>query len=187
MSLTDPVANYLTLIRNALQAKHLKVDIPCSRLLVEMTRILKDEGYISTFKTIDEGSKRFLRIYLRYGPKGERVISGLQRVSRPGCRVYASTAPYSLGFGEPGNQHSDDAQGCIDREQGATARDWRRGALLCLVAAPGSLKPTVSHVTNRKKDRFHSRGHPSQYFGPPGPGAGTQGSDDQPGAGRNPL
>ncbi len=90
MSLTDPVANYLTLIRNALQAKHLKVTIPCSRLLVEMTRILKDEGYISNFKTIDEGSKRFLRIYLRYGPKGERVISGLQRVSRPGCRVYAS-------------------------------------------------------------------------------------------------
>jgi small subunit ribosomal protein S8 len=90
MSLTDPIANYLTLIRNALQAKHQKVDIPSSRLLVEMTQILKDEGYIANFKTIDEGSKTFLRIYLRYGPEGERVISGLQRVSRPGCRVYAS-------------------------------------------------------------------------------------------------
>jgi small subunit ribosomal protein S8 len=55
-----------------------------------MTQILKDEGYIANFKTIDEGSKTFLRIYLRYGPEGERVISGLQRVSRPGCRVYAS-------------------------------------------------------------------------------------------------
>ncbi len=68
MSLTDPIANYLTLIRNALQAKHQKVDIPSSRLLSEMTQILKDEGYITNFKTIDEGSKTFLRIYLRYGP-----------------------------------------------------------------------------------------------------------------------
>ena len=90
MSLTDPIANYLTLIRNALQARHQKVDIPSSRLLSEVTQILKGEGYINNFKTIDEGSKTFLRIYLRYGPKGEHVISGLQRVSRPGCRMYVS-------------------------------------------------------------------------------------------------
>jgi len=90
MSLTDPIANYLTLIRNAQQAKHQKVDIPSSRLLSQLTLILKEEGYITNFKVINEGSRTFLRIHLRYGPKGERVISGLRRISRPGCRVYAS-------------------------------------------------------------------------------------------------
>ena len=90
MSLTDPIANYLTLIRNALQAKHQKVDIPSSRLLSQLTLILKEEGYITNFKVINEGSRTFLRVYLRYGPKGQRVISGLRRISRPGCRVYAS-------------------------------------------------------------------------------------------------
>jgi len=90
MSLTDPIANYLTLIRNALQAKHQKVDIPSSSLLSQLTLILKEEGYITNFKVINEGSRTFLRIYLRYGPKGQRVISGLRRISRPGCRVYTS-------------------------------------------------------------------------------------------------
>jgi small subunit ribosomal protein S8 len=90
MSLTDPIANYLTVIRNAIQAKHQKVDIPSSKLLVEITKLLKDEGYITNFKVTEEGSKAILRIYLKYGPKGERVISGLQRISRPGCRVYSS-------------------------------------------------------------------------------------------------
>jgi small subunit ribosomal protein S8 len=88
---TDPIANYLTLIRNALQAKHQKVDIPSSKLLVEMTKLLKEEGYITNFKVTEEGSRSILRIYLKYGSKGERVVSGLQRVSRPGCRVYSST------------------------------------------------------------------------------------------------
>jgi small subunit ribosomal protein S8 len=88
---TDPIANYLTLIRNALQAKHQKVDIPSSKLLVEMTRLLKEEGYITNFKVTEEGSKSILKIYLKYGPRGEYVVSGLQRISRPGCRVYSST------------------------------------------------------------------------------------------------
>ena len=89
--MTDPIANYLTLIRNALQAKHQKVDIPSSKLLVEMTKLLKEEGYITNFKVTEEGSKSILKIYLKYGPKGECVVSGLQRMSRPGCRVYSST------------------------------------------------------------------------------------------------
>jgi small subunit ribosomal protein S8 len=89
--MTDPIANYLTLIRNALQAKHQKVDIPSSKLLVEMTKLLKEEGYITNFKVTEEGSKSILKIYLKYGPKGEHVVSGLQRISRPGCRVYNST------------------------------------------------------------------------------------------------
>ena len=99
MSLTDPIANYLTLMRNAIQAKHQKVDIPSSKLLVEITKLLKDEGYITNYKVTEEGIKSVLKIYLKYGSKGEKVISGLQRVSRPGCRVYASrrSVPKVLG------------------------------------------------------------------------------------------
>jgi len=90
MSLTDPIANYLTLLRNAIQAKRQKVDIPSSNLLVEITKLLKDEGYVNNYKVTEEGSKTILRVYLKYGSKGERVISGIQRVSRPGCRTYTS-------------------------------------------------------------------------------------------------
>jgi small subunit ribosomal protein S8 len=99
MSLTDPIANFLTLIRNALQAKHQKVDIPSSKLLVEMTKILKEEGYVTNFKVTEEGSRSILRVYLKYGPKGERVIAGLRRVSRPGCRVYTSKERIPLVLG----------------------------------------------------------------------------------------
>jgi small subunit ribosomal protein S8 len=99
MSLTDPIANFLTLIRNALQAKHQKVDIPSSKLLVEMTKILKEEGYVTNFKVTEEGSRSILRVYLKYSPKGERVIAGLRRVSRPGCRVYTSKERIPLVLG----------------------------------------------------------------------------------------
>jgi small subunit ribosomal protein S8 len=99
MSLTDPIANYLTCLRNALQAKRQKVDIPASNLLVEITKLLKEEGYINNYKVTEEGSKTILRVYLKYGSKGEQVISGLKRISRPGCRTYTSckSIPRVLG------------------------------------------------------------------------------------------
>ena len=88
--MTDPVADMLTRIRNAVLAKHQKVDMPTSRLKVEIARILKEEGYISSFKTNEEEGRNFLTVFLKYGPKGERVITNIERVSRPGCRVYVS-------------------------------------------------------------------------------------------------
>lgn len=88
--MTDPIADMLTRIRNAAQAKHAKVDMPSSRLKSEIARILKDEGYISHFKTSDESGRSTLTVFLKYGPKGEQVISNIERVSRPGCRVYVS-------------------------------------------------------------------------------------------------
>jgi len=88
--MTDPIADMLTRIRNAVQAKHAKVDIPASRLKAEIARILKEEGYISNFKTGDEGNGNSLTVFLKYGPKGEKVITNIERVSRPGCRVYVS-------------------------------------------------------------------------------------------------
>lgn len=129
MSLTDPIANYLTLVRNAIQAKHQKVDVPSSKLLVELSRILKDEGFIANYKVTEEGSKAILKIYLKYGPKGEKVISGLQRVSRPGCRVYASVREIPVVLGGLGVSILSTPNGLLT---GANARKARVGGeVLC--------------------------------------------------------
>ena len=88
MNLTDPVADFLGRIRNAISARQPKVDIPASRLKAEIARILKEEGYIANFKPTEEDGKRLLRVYLKYGSNNEAAISKLERVSRPGCRVY---------------------------------------------------------------------------------------------------
>jgi small subunit ribosomal protein S8 len=86
--MSDPVADLLTRIRNASRAEHEKVDIPASRLKTRITEILKDEGFIKNFRLIEGGKQGTLRVYLKYGPGGERMISGLTRVSKPGRRVY---------------------------------------------------------------------------------------------------
>jgi len=88
MSMTDPIADLLTRIRNALQARHASVDVPASRMKSEIVRILRDEGYIDGFDTVDGGISPLLRIQLRYVAEGDRAITGLERVSRPGRRVY---------------------------------------------------------------------------------------------------
>jgi small subunit ribosomal protein S8 len=88
MSMTDPVADFITRIRNGVRAKLPRVDTPSSRLKMQLARILKSEGYIANFKLVEDGRQGTLRIYLKYGPGMERVITDLQRVSRPGCRIY---------------------------------------------------------------------------------------------------
>lgn len=87
--MTDPIADMLTRIRNANVAVHDKVDIPASGLKVEVAKVLRAEGYIKNFKLLDADKQGTLRIYLKYGPGNQRIISGLRRVSRPGLRVYA--------------------------------------------------------------------------------------------------
>ena len=88
MNMTDPVADMITRIRNSVRAKLPRVDIPSSKLKVEIARILKNEGYVANFKVNEDGKQGVLRIYLKYGPGMERVITDVQRVSRPGCRIY---------------------------------------------------------------------------------------------------
>jgi len=88
MSLTDPVADLLTRIRNAINARQQKLDVPASNLKVEIARILKEEGYISNFKGTEENGRKVLRLYLKYGSNNDAAITNLARVSRPGCRVY---------------------------------------------------------------------------------------------------
>jgi len=104
--MTDPIADMLTRLRNGVSAKHTRVDIPASRLKAEIARILQDEGYIQGYRIIEEPAVRtgcqprqVMRVFLKYGPKGEKVISGLQRISRPGRRVYfgVEDVPHVLG------------------------------------------------------------------------------------------
>ena len=89
----------LTRIRNAASARHPKVDVPASKLKMEIARILKDEGFIMNFKPAEDGAKKSIRIYLKYTPGNVPVISRIERVSRPGCRVYVGSqnVPRVLG------------------------------------------------------------------------------------------
>jgi len=93
--MTDPISDMLTRLRNAVSAKHARVDMPASKLKAEISRILQDEGYIQGFRIVEEPAERegrqsrqLIRVFLKYGPRGEKVISGLERISRPGRRVY---------------------------------------------------------------------------------------------------
>ena len=87
---SDPVADLLTRIRNGSRAEHEKVDIPSSKLKVRIAEILKDEGFIKNYRVLDDPKQGTLRVYLKYGPANEKVISGLVRVSKPGRRVYVT-------------------------------------------------------------------------------------------------
>ena len=89
--MTDPIADMLARIRNAVAAKHSRVDVPASKLKLEIARILKEEGYVNNFVVKGEGAKRVVRIFLRYDACGTSSITHLQRVSRPGRRVYVGS------------------------------------------------------------------------------------------------
>ena len=88
MSMTDPIADMLSRIRNGIQARHDRVELPASKLKVEIARILKSEGFISNYKLVEEKPQSVLRVYLKYSEDGEPVIHGIERISRPGRRVY---------------------------------------------------------------------------------------------------
>jgi small subunit ribosomal protein S8 len=86
---SDPISDMLTRVRNALGARQSKVEVPASRLKIDIVRILKQEGYIANYRVADEEGKRTIKIYLKYQPDHTPVISRLERVSKPGRRVYA--------------------------------------------------------------------------------------------------
>ena len=89
MQITDPIADMLTRIRNANSAKHQTVDVPVSKMKTAIAEILKEEGYIKGYEIVDDGKQGMIRITLKYGANKEKVISGIERVSKPGLRVYA--------------------------------------------------------------------------------------------------
>lgn len=90
MVMTDPIADYLTRIRNANMAKHSSVEIPASNIKKSISEILKREGFIRDYEVTDDNKQGMIKIFLKYGPDGERVISGLKRISKPGLRNYVS-------------------------------------------------------------------------------------------------
>ena len=129
MRLTDPVADFLTRIRNAIRSRHQKVDVPASKLKLEMARILKEEGFISNFKAAEEEGHKVLRLYLKYGPNNEAAISRLERVSKPGCRVYVGRTEIPRVLGGMGINILTTPRGVM------TGRDARKqgvgGEVLC--------------------------------------------------------
>ncbi|MFI5174129.1 MAG: 30S ribosomal protein S8 [Terriglobia bacterium] len=131
MVMTDPVADMLTRIRNGIRAKHSKVDIPASRLKAEIARILREEGFVSNYKVIEEGGKFILRVYLRYAPTKEGVISHLERVSKPGCRVFVERNKIPKVLGGLGINILTTSRGVMT---GKTARrEGVGGEILCNV------------------------------------------------------
>lgn len=128
---TDPIADMLTRIRNALKARHPKVDVPASRVKTEIARILKEEGYILNFKVAEEGAKKIIKIYLKYQPNNQPVISKLERVSRPGSRVYVGRAEVPRVLGGLGVNILTTPRGLM------TGRDARKqglgGEVLCQI------------------------------------------------------
>ena len=129
--MTDPIADMLTRVRNAVQARHQKVDMPASSLKVEIARILKEEGYIVHYKTTEEADKSFLTLFLKYGPKGETVISNIERVSRPGCRVYVSKAKIPKVLGGLGINILTTSHGVMTGKQ--ARKQGFGGELLCSI------------------------------------------------------
>jgi small subunit ribosomal protein S8 len=131
MSLTDPVADFLARIRNAIRARHQKVDVPASRLKLEIARILKEEGYIANYKATEENGHRVLRVYLKYGSDNEAAISNLARVSRPGCRVYVGRTEIPRVLGGLGINILTTPRGVMTGKQ--ARKEGVGGEILCEV------------------------------------------------------
>ena len=131
MNMTDPVADMISRIRNGVRAKLPRVDIPHSKLKAEIARILKDEGYVSNFKVTQDDKQGVLRVYLKYGPGMERVITDLQRVSRPGCRIYCGKDEIPRVYGGLGINILSTSRGLMTGR--SAAKEGVGGEILCNV------------------------------------------------------
>ncbi|MGD0697713.1 MAG: 30S ribosomal protein S8 [Terriglobia bacterium] len=132
MAVTDPIADMLTRIRNGIHARHQRADMPASKLKIELAKILKEEGYIANFKIAEEGKKKTLKVFLRYDADGESVISTIERVSRPGRRVYVGAAEITKVMGGLGINILTTPRGVMT---GKNARKSRLGGeVLCSVS-----------------------------------------------------
>jgi small subunit ribosomal protein S8 len=129
--MTDPIADMLTRIRNAVRAKHARVDLPNSKLKTEIARILKDEGYLANFKVVDEKGRKVLRVFLRYTPERRSVITDLKRVSRPGSRRYVGKFAIRPVVGGMGISIVSTPRGIMTGQ--AARKEGVGGELLCEV------------------------------------------------------
>lgn len=131
MTTSDPIADMLTRVRNALTARHQKVDVPASKLKMEIARILKDEGFILNYKMAEDGAQKTIRLYLKYTAANQPAISRIERISRPGCRVYVGAKEIPRVLGGLGVNILTTPRGLM------TGRDARKenigGELLCQI------------------------------------------------------
>ena len=131
MTVSDPIADMLTRIRNAIMARHDSVLIPASKMKLAITRILKGDGFITDYEVLKSGPRRVIRIQLKYDDNNQAVISGLERVSKPGLRVYTGGKEIPRVYGGLGIAIVSTPEGVMTGQQA-----WRRGVggeLLCYV------------------------------------------------------
>lgn len=131
MSMNDPIADFLTRIRNAQMAKFSKVDIPASNLLKEMTRIMKEAGYIINYTLIEDQKQGLIRIYLKYGTQKKPAITGLKRVSRPGLRRYVGATDIPRVLNGLGIAVLSTSKGLLTDKQ--AKKDKVGGEVLCYI------------------------------------------------------
>ncbi len=132
MSMTDPIADMLTRIRNANMAGHERVEIPASKIKMEIARILAEEGFVRNYRLLEEGKQGILRIYLKYGnTKKEKVITNLKRISKPGRRVYVKVDDLPRVYGDLGTAILSTSQGLKTTSQCRRAKVG--GEVLCYV------------------------------------------------------
>ena len=129
--LTDPIADMLTRIRNANRALHDSASMPTSRMKEEIARILKDEGFVANYRYVDDGRQGALRIFLKYGPGWEKVITDLQRVSKPGCRIYCGKGEIPRVYGGLGINILSTSRGVMTGRE--AAKTGVGGEILCNV------------------------------------------------------
>jgi len=131
MSVSDPVADMLTRIRNAVMARHDDVTIPASRMRLYIAKILKQQGFVKDYEVMGHRPKRQLKIYLKYYEDGQPAIAGLERVSKPGLRVYSAAGEIPRVFGGLGIAIVSTSKGVMTGQQ--AYRQGIGGELLCLV------------------------------------------------------
>lgn len=132
MSMTDPVADLLTRIRNACAEKHEKVEVPASRLKANIVRVLKDEGFIKNFRLIrDDNGHVSIKVYLKYDDNGESVIRGIRRVSKPGVRKYAGVGSIPKVLGGVGISILSTSKGVLATQKASQQKVG--GEILCEV------------------------------------------------------
>ncbi len=128
---TDPIADMLTRIRNGMNVGKPRVDMPASKLKVDMARILKEEGYVMNYRVAEEDGKRTIKVYLKYRPDSRPVITKLERVSKPGCRVYVGSKVIPRVIGGMGVNILTTSRGVMTDRQARTLGVG--GELLCRI------------------------------------------------------
>lgn len=131
MTGTDPITDLLNRLRNAMTAGHERVDVPASRLKEDLVRVLSEEGYVASYRRVEEKGRPIIRVGLKYDPEGEPIVVGLERVSRPGRRVYAAAKEMPEVLGGLGTSIVSTSRGILTGRQ---AREQRLGGeILCNV------------------------------------------------------